>query len=66
MAGTPCMTHEQLFDRLMPVMGPLPDGQRLMAFAHVAEAIRGQSVVDEATANRLLDELQQRFTKPLS
>jgi hypothetical protein len=60
------MTHDQLFDKLMPVMGPLSDGQRLMAFAHVADAVRGKDDVDEATATRLLDELRARFCRPLA
>jgi hypothetical protein len=60
------MTHEQLFDRLMPVMGPLPDGQCFLAFRHVAEALRGRDTLDEALANQLLDELRARFERPLA
>jgi hypothetical protein len=37
-----------------------------LAFAHVADAVRGKDTVDEATADRLLAELKARFTKPLS
>jgi hypothetical protein len=60
------MSIDQLFDRLMPVMGPLPERQRTLAFVHVAEAIRGRDAVDEAMADRLLAELQARFCRPLA
>lgn len=60
------MTHEQLWDKLMPTVGPLTDRQRTLAFVHVAEAVRGKDNVDEATADRLLDELRARFCRPLS
>jgi hypothetical protein len=60
------MTIDQLWTKLMPTMGPLSARDGALAFAHVADAVRGREDVDEATANRLLAELQARFHRPLS
>jgi hypothetical protein len=49
------MTHEQLWDKLMPLVGPL----------HVAEAVRGRDDVDEALAAKVAEELHRRFHVPL-
>jgi P27 family predicted phage terminase small subunit len=68
MAGTPCMNARDgaFWDKLMPVIGPLSDRQRTLAFAHVAEAVRGKDMVTDAEVDALLTELRSRFCKPLS
>jgi hypothetical protein len=55
------MTIEQLMDKVVPIIGPLADHQRALAFAHVAEAVRGKDVVHDATVDRLIEELRRRF-----
>jgi hypothetical protein len=54
------MTIDQFMSRAMPIIGPLPFDQNVLAVGHLLAALRGKSEVDEATAGRLLDELRQR------
>jgi hypothetical protein len=60
------VTIDQLWDKLMPTVGPLSDGQRFLAFRHVTDLLGGRDDVSEEQANQLLAELRARFTKPLS
>jgi hypothetical protein len=53
----------QFWDRIMPVIGPLDDRARTLAFAHVVDSLGGKDI-DDAGMDRLLDELRQRFEAP--
>ena len=44
----------------MPVIGPLDDRQRALAFSFVTQAAEGK-VFDDAAMDRLIEELRQRF-----
>jgi hypothetical protein len=50
------MTAAEFFDTIMPAIAPLPDRDRAVALA-----MCGREDVDEATADRVVEELRARF-----
>jgi hypothetical protein len=68
------MTPLAFWDKLMPIVGPLPDQERAAAVELALDAVRDQvrdpgrdqDEIDEATATRVLAELRARFERPLA
>jgi hypothetical protein len=52
-------TDSRLWDRLLSIIGTLPDSQRAAAVVHVLQAMRGNADMDDAAVDRLVDDIRR-------
>jgi hypothetical protein len=60
------MSLGAFWDKIMPLVGPLPERDRALALAMALDHLRGRDNIDDALAETVAEDLRRRFHVPLA